>query len=506
MALIGILVLLITGGCEGQPTAGPAESAGESIRPPVSQPLLDIGQVSMLYGGDTGTLLDNDIKRQDVILEAVCQKLLADRNVKMSIRAVFDMEPEKQLQKMLTANDPPSICLRLPKVYGRKDEQGGGVSALPLALNDTIEAYGQHLQSSLPQNAWDAVSVKGAIYAIPTVRRETAVVAANKKMMDQYGWQLPATLELFEQLLDTAARTDEGIVPVAVLLNFDTSQNWFDIAESDAIETQDGWISGLTSERYLDWQSHVRKWVENRWVKQTMRPQPDGSVSPGTSKWLFCEMRLSEVADTPDVVVLPPITAVPGAPRRYGLYFPSWSFESYRNPEALVVLMDWMITSEQNNRLLAVGIENEDYRMVSDTEYEWIDGPPWPGYSYFPISGLFSEPSFRHVNAQAYRDALALYESYPVHYSKHPLPQEAYSYRLENSRLDVALKRLSEYSIAVGGASTDYIWGRIDINEYNTIAAENQHLLQPYIDLIEDVRTGRYDVNEDIFNPFVKAR
>ena len=505
--MIGILVLLITGGCEGQPTAGPAESAGESVRPPVSQPLLDIGQVSMLYGGDNSTLLDNDIKRQDVILEAVCQRLLADRNVKMSIRAVFDMEPTERLKKMLTANDPPSICLRLPRVYSQEvEEEQGAVTVLPLALNDAIEAYGQQLQSSIPQNIWDGVSVKGAIYAIPTVRRDSAVVAANKKLLEQYGWQLPATLEQFEKLLDTAAHTDEGIVPVATQLNFQTSQSWFDIAGSDILETQDGWISAYTSERYLAWQSHMRKWVDNGWMKLIQGPPPNGTAALDKIKWLFCEMRLSDVADTPDVVVMPPIVAVLGAPRHYGLYFPSWSYESYRSPEALVALMDWMITSEQNNRLLAVGIENEDYRMVSDTEYEWIDGPPWPGYSYFPISGLFNEPTFRHVNAQAYRDALALYESYPIHYSKHPLPQEANSYSLENSRLDVAQKRFGDYHIVGWQASNDYIWGRTDIDVYNTIVAEKQPLLQVYIDLIEDVRTGRYDVNEDIFNPFVKAK
>ncbi len=62
-----------------------------------------------------------------------------------------------------------------------------------LALNDLIDQYGPNMKKSIPQKAWDAVTVDGRIYAIPQLSEtlQGSVFYIRKDWLDKLGLEIP---------------------------------------------------------------------------------------------------------------------------------------------------------------------------------------------------------------------------------------------------------------------------------------------------------------------------
>lgn len=222
---------------------------------------------------------------------------------------------------------------------------------------------------------------------------------------------------------------------------------------------------------------------------------------PDSEKWLCTEMTLEELSDSPNVVTLPPLSNDGGIPVYPNPYRSLNSFVSYAQPDALVILFDWMISSETNNRLITMGEEDKDYRMINESEYEWIDGPSWPGSNFFIISALFNKPHFVRKNESAYEKALDVYSKYSQTSSSSGIPGSAIKYRKNGSRLDTAINDETKFHMLAIGAGDQYLAGEITMSDYQAILEQNKALIKDYIQITEDMQAGRYTIWNDVIQP-----
>ena len=71
-------------------------------------------------------------------------------------------------------------------------------------LKPALEKYGQNLLKTIPQQAWDAVTVDGKIYAIPEVgfgQMRSSALVWNRRQLQEVGIsKIPETMEEVERL------------------------------------------------------------------------------------------------------------------------------------------------------------------------------------------------------------------------------------------------------------------------------------------------------------------
>jgi putative aldouronate transport system substrate-binding protein len=77
-------------------------------------------------------------------------------------------------------------------------------------LNDAIEASGPDLKKSVPQEAWDSVTVDGNIYAVPAVNYILGndLMYVRKDWLDNLGLQPPKTLDEYVNVMRQFAQND----------------------------------------------------------------------------------------------------------------------------------------------------------------------------------------------------------------------------------------------------------------------------------------------------------
>lgn len=117
-------------------------------------------------------------------------------NTKLNIEVISHGKYEETLRLKFASGDMPDLFLGLSPNYA-------GAQDRVLPLNELLDKYGPNLKKAVPKEAWDAVTVKGKIVAIPNVllTSNNSAFYVRQDWMEKVGMSTPKTSEELLQLL-----------------------------------------------------------------------------------------------------------------------------------------------------------------------------------------------------------------------------------------------------------------------------------------------------------------
>jgi putative aldouronate transport system substrate-binding protein len=265
-----------------------------------------------------------------------------------------------------------------------------------LALNEIIDKVGPNLKKNIPQAAWDAVSVNGKIMGIPQPQEGSApgskIGFVRKDWLDKVGLPIPKTSEEYLTMLrafrdkDPNGNGKQDEIPFSMRekitwadnifgmwgVNLDSFTLYNDEIIPDIIHPNTklalGFLNTMVKEKLIDsefltnsgaiWQQKIFSDTVGAWNHQP------------SYGWFFQDQMNNKVqGKKTDVITIP-------TPRGTGYTGPVGGVDqpvlktfiimkNAKNPEAIVRLLDWMIT-EEGAAFAAFGIPGETYKKEGE--------------------------------------------------------------------------------------------------------------------------------------------
>ncbi|GAB2720169.1 extracellular solute-binding protein [Paenibacillus thermoaerophilus] len=198
--LAGVLATGALAGCSSDSGGEkPADSAAASPGAAASQKPAEKTKFSI----SLRTLNFGYVERHANINEDKWVKQLEEKtNVDLEIRLVPHKDYEQKMVQMFATNDLPDVVQANGGVNGK--ELAGSVKAgVFMPLDDLLKEHGQDLLKKVPKEAWDKVTYKGKIYAIPEwlgnpSRRATWI---RMDLLEKTGLPVPKTVDEYLNVL-----------------------------------------------------------------------------------------------------------------------------------------------------------------------------------------------------------------------------------------------------------------------------------------------------------------
>ncbi len=293
---------------------------------------------------------------------------------------------EDQLRVRFASGDFPDVYQAWSGPDAKLIESG---KILP--LNDLIDTYGPNLKKAIPQAAWDAVTIKGEILAVPQPAMSLSgqLMFIRKDWLDRLNLQVPTTsdelLNVLRAFRDQDANgngdpNDE--IPFSMRENIGWGDNIFGMWGIGTAWTEYyynnevilgnihpnilkplEYIQTMWKEKLIDseFMTNKRETWENK-IKSGLVGVWDHT--PQLAHQWVMDLRASIPDQNPEVIAIP-------TPRGTGYDGPvgtRWSPisktfiipKSAQNPEAIIKYLDWLITDE-GQTFTELGIEGDTY-------------------------------------------------------------------------------------------------------------------------------------------------
>jgi putative aldouronate transport system substrate-binding protein len=223
VAVAAILTAATVAGCSGGGQTGQnekADSGGSSavVKAPV--------KFSMARGtwSRKGVEASPDINKEKWILE-----LEKRTNVDLNIQLLPHNGFNEKVSLMFASNDIPDLLVAYQSMTPSSKDMKAAVDAgMFRPLDDLIQSHGQNLLKAIPKEAWEEVTYKGKIYAIPQYlsipsRRATFI---RQDLLEKTGLPAPKTVDDLLNVL--RAMKKNGLEqPFGIRENFKYADNIF---------------------------------------------------------------------------------------------------------------------------------------------------------------------------------------------------------------------------------------------------------------------------------------
>ena len=465
-----------------------------------------------------------DSGRDQAVLDLVAKKLKTDRNIAMDLEVFYtdsamDAGPDAALAAMLAAGSGPEIVIY--RFMGEADQFAA--QQMPAALDDALKQYGPNLMGSdlpgtetaglVPEECWQATRVGGATLAIPAWANNREGLVANSVELSALGATVPTTIDDMEALL---AKAQAQGVKFLCEGTEDELADWYGLAKPTVLRSSNGELHSVyTLPQYADYLNRLLNWRANGWFK--LRDPNLNYSSPPPSKptdpWLFRSSTLLPESLSPyiqryfqNAVAVPPIL-LGGQGAFYGdAYSVQRYFMSYKRPEALVSLLDWLLSDTANETLLTWGEKGTDYTQDANGQRE-VAGIHYNDNMQawaFNFSGLFGTDWDRgtpkeYIAAVAQLEQNAQDIAAPSAVPR--LTQMAPLYARPGSRLETAYDAMTAYIDAMNTAVAQVLNGQMTVADFQAKATEGEKGIQDYKELIAGIQGGTYNPAEDMYQP-----
>ncbi|MFC3801679.1 ABC transporter substrate-binding protein [Cohnella sp. GCM10012308] len=245
-------------------------------------------------------------------------------------------------------------------------------------LNALIDQYAGGLKDSLPAFVWDAVKVKGGIYAVPNYQtitnREGFVI--QKPYVDKYNLDISAIKKLadIEPFLQQLKENEPGLTPFPMARGgawFTHYEGFEEIAKnmSIGIRLDDPHTVvdfDQAPERKAFWDMQ-RRWMKNGWVNDdaaVVKQGPKGPVGGNNVLKPGGEAE-AKIQNGGTDVVYAPLTEAFVNTNSITTTMTAISRTS-KNPERAMMLINLVNTDPALYRLLSYGIEGKHYTLNAD--------------------------------------------------------------------------------------------------------------------------------------------
>jgi putative aldouronate transport system substrate-binding protein len=331
------------------------------------------------------TLAFNHVEKSPNINEDKWVKKLEElTNTDLNIVLVPHKEYEQKMVQMFATNDIPDVVGGSGGVIGK--EMAGSVQAgVFLPLDDLLQKYGPNLLKKIPKDAWQKVTYKDKIYAIPEFLSNPSrrAVAIRKDLLDKSGLPIPKTVD--EYLTVMRKFKEMGVEnPYQGRENFKYADSFFGaydaypyssmfMKQGDQIVPKffnsDNMMKALQTYKTMFDEGLINKefaTINPTVYKNSILAGKTGIWSMNANEVLQWEQQLKANVPTAKVEL---IAAPTGPDGKGGAYLynsvtRSWFInKSVKNPEAIIKFFDWML-SDEAEKFFTFGIEGETFKTV----------------------------------------------------------------------------------------------------------------------------------------------
>ena len=209
-------------------------------------------------------------------------RILLDRyNMTIDFKPVGWGDYDQKMQVMIAAGEEFDICYTANWInnYSQNVAKGAFV-----ALDDLLPEYAPNLYKSLPEAAWNAVKIKGQIYA--SINQQTATkmnaIAFPKSLVEKYNFDVNSVkkLEDLEPFLAAVKKGESGVIPLGAfnepgtLLSYVKEYLGFEEVAGGAVpgvirlnESKPKVINQFASEEFKKWIYLMRDWYKKGYIK-----------------------------------------------------------------------------------------------------------------------------------------------------------------------------------------------------------------------------------------------
>ncbi|MBD2843588.1 extracellular solute-binding protein [Paenibacillus sp. IB182496] len=378
-ALAVTIVASLLAGCAGKEEAAPANdvqsdsSATDDTTEPVTLKayMTDVNQP--IPPGDT-----MDIPTLAYLAEKT--------NTKLDVTFLAHGKYNEQLRLKMAAGEYPDFYWT--GGFANEETLANGML---LPLNDLIDEYGPNLKKTIPQTAWDAVTLKGQIMAIPRFpgggTDTDRLIYMRKDYLDKVGADIPTTSDEFLDVLrklrdgDPDGNGKDDTIPFSGRQSFGWMENLFGmwgIDPSASTIYNDEVIPSYLHPNMKQALAFLRTMYEEKLLDPEFLSNT-GSIwtqKLNSGQVASYNHTVEQVGDfqkaiqdaNPDVPV--DIVAIP-TPRGSGYEGPLGNrknpigvsmvvMKTSEHPEAVIKLLDW-IASEEGQIFVDLGMEGDTY-------------------------------------------------------------------------------------------------------------------------------------------------
>ena len=389
--MMTVICMLVTAACStgGASSSNSNSAGGETTPPPAkpvesSKPAEDAGPVEIKYlvSDNNFVLPDGPLSEQNYV------KYLEEKtNTKLNIELISHGKYEETLRLKFASGDTADLFTGYSLNYA-------GAMNKVLPLNDLIDQYGPNLKKAIPQDAWDSVTVKGQIIALPNVllTSNNNALYVRKDWMEAVGATLPSTSdELLEMLRAFRDKDPNGNnlkdeIPFSMREKF----TWWDPIRGmwglsgNYVEHEGQIIPSIIHPNmknvlaYLK-QMYDEKLVDPEFLNNTGPVQEKkilsnlvGSFHHQTLTAANWNFKLStSLKDTKyELITIPTPRGTGYEGDLGGVLNPTGRYwfimKTAKNPEAIIKLFDWLAT-EEGAIFAQFGIEGDTYAKEGDT-------------------------------------------------------------------------------------------------------------------------------------------
>jgi putative aldouronate transport system substrate-binding protein len=368
--LAAVLAASVVAGCgskdEGTPESGTSAKPAEKAKFSISLRTLAFNYVE---------------KSPDLNQDKWVKRLEEKTHTDLDIVLVPHKEYEQKMVQMFATNDIPDVVQGAGGTNGK--EMAGSVAAgVFMPLDDLLQKHGQNLLKKIPKEAWENVTYKGKIYAVPEFlsnpsRRATWI---RKDLLDKAGLPVPKTVDEYLNVLRAFKKL--GVEnPYMGRQDFKYADTFFGPYDVFPYLSMFEEVNGQVQPKFMDNENMMKALqtyktlydeglinkefatINPTTFKNTILAGKAGMWTMNANELLQWEQQLK--ASTPDAK-LEIIPSPVGPDGKGGYYLYGSVTRSYfikngvKNAAEIIKFFDWMVSPEAE-KFFTFGVEGETY-------------------------------------------------------------------------------------------------------------------------------------------------
>lgn len=354
----------------------------------------------------------------ELVEQAINEKLKADgRLIKFSFVYIpWDVWDQK-VNMMLTTNEEFEILQIMEDWLPSSTYINlGGI----ISIDDLLDEYAPNLRNFIEPALWDAVSMNGHIYSVPVVYRDMSAdggMTYQMNYLEKYGLEVPKTEEELISTIQTIldGEKDPNLKAYWRLDDFKTSQAFLRKSDRWPFEVKDMLVgidqegnvfSWLDSPEFKHHCETTRKLYEIGYINEDVLtiPVDTRTARKFAGDWIVTETSLYAEAGTvlknkPEMV-LEDHFLYPDKVKFAGVWIymnANAISATSKNPEAGIIFLDWLYSSQENYDLLHYGVEGRNWEVAGEKGDEFRALPGVDGVNCDYIFGDWLAGNYHYV-------------------------------------------------------------------------------------------------------------
>lgn len=349
---------------------------------------------------------------QKVVDEANSKYFEPNLNCTLEIKFLNWSDYQTKYSLVLAGGEQVDLMYTASWCYYNEEVAKGAFKELTM---DFIQQYMPYTYKEQPSESWDQISIDGKIYAVPKAKASFNgynIVQYRQDLVDKYKLTAPTSWDTFKEYLYGLAevKNETGVTPFATNANrnqtltlYSQSQKiealasgfdyyYFNHDSEDAPNPADVFYL-YTSDLYLNYCKEMAELAaHNVWSSDAISDTSDAQAyfengTSGAFVWNSSVYNIGKTLESAGLGTYAVADITPDSLRRRGSYADDATAiaTNSKNQERAALVLDYMKSDVNLNRLLLGGIVGTHYNLDADGNRVTLDAAtnyPWNGWGW----------------------------------------------------------------------------------------------------------------------------